>query len=233
MQPCVSASMRGLRVAIASVSSEPNAASPTLVFRVLVEEPSVAFIQAALLRCQVFIDIHHRTYSGVEGERLKELFGEPARWVHMRPLLWTTVPVVLSRCEGTVNLDVSISCSYDFEVSAGKYFRALEDGEIPLLFMFSGTIFAAESSALAVTQVSWDTDTRFRLPVRIWCEAMEQHFGDDTWVRLSRHGFDALDHVRRRRGFTTWDEVVEELCAGNPEPAPAKDIATGLQSRRS
>ena len=224
--------MRGLRVAIASVRSEPNAASPTLVFRVLVEEPSEAFVQAALLRCQVYIDIDNRTYSGAESERLKELLGEPARSVHMRPLLWTTVPVVLSRCEGTVNLDVSISCSYDFEVSSGKYFRALEEGEIPLLFMFSGTIFAAESSALPVTQVAWDTDTRFRLPVRIWCEAMEQHFGDDTWVRLSRHGFDALDHVRRRRGFTTWDEVVEELCAPNVEAAPAKNMPAGLRGRR-
>jgi hypothetical protein len=157
----------------------------------------------------------------------------------MRPLLWTTVPVVLSRCEGTVDLDVPISCSYDFEVASGKYFRALDDGEIPLVFMFSGTIFAAASSALQVTQVAWDTETRFRLPAHTWQEAMEQHFGDDTWIRLGRLSFEALDRTRRLRGFTNWDQLVEALCDASPAPGrradgeaePVQDL-TGPQMRR-
>ena len=163
--------MTGLRFAIASARTDPHTAAPTLVFRVIVEEPSGAFIQAALLRCQVYIDVRCRKYSGPEGDRLNEVLGERTRWNDtMRPLLWATVPIVLSRCEGTVDLDVPISCSYDFEVASGKYFRALDDGEVPLVFMFSGTIFAAAPSALQVTQVPWDTETRFRLPARTWRE---------------------------------------------------------------
>ena len=33
-------------------------------------------------------------------------------------------------------------CTYDFEVAAAKYLHSLEQGEIPLLLMFSGTVFA-------------------------------------------------------------------------------------------
>lgn len=220
--------MTGLRFAIASVRTEPHTAAPTLVFRVIVEETSGAFIQAALLRCQVYIDVRRRKYSGPEGDRLNEILGERTRWNDtMRPLLWTTVPVVLSRCDGRVDLDVPISCSYDFEVASGKYFRALDDGEVPLVFMFSGTIFAAASTAIQVTQVPWDTETRFRLPAHTWREAMEQHFGDDTWIRLGRPGFDALDRTRRERGFTTWDQLVEALCDASPEPARVTDGERG------
>ena len=211
--------MMEVRFTVASVHAEPHAAAPTLVFRVHVEEVSGAFIQAALLRCQVFIDVPRRKYSTVEGERLNEIVGEPARWSDtMRPLLWTTVPLVLSRCQGTVDVELPISCSYDFEVASSKYFRALDEGEVPLLFLFSGTIFAAGPSALQVAQLPWDSEARFRLPVRTWRDAMEQHFGDSTWLRLDRQSFDTLDRVRRHGGFVTWDEVIEALCAEKRVP---------------
>jgi Family of unknown function (DUF6084) len=219
--------MTGLRLAIASARSEPYAAAPTLVFRIVVDEPAGALVQAALLQCQVYIDVRRRTYSALEGERLNEIVGERTRRNDtMRPLLWATAPVVLSRRQSSMAADVPISCGYDFELASAKYFRMLEDGEVPLLFMFSGTIFRAGTSALQVSQLPWDTETRFRLPVRTWREAMEQHFGDSAWFRLSRSGFDALDRVRRRRGCSTWDQLVEALCAEGAE------AEAGLQNRR-
>ena len=219
--------MTGLRLAIASARSEPHAAAPTLVFRIVVDEPAGALVQAALLQCQVYIDVRQRTYSALEGERLNEIIGERSRWNDtMRPLLWSTAPLVLSRRQGSMAVDVPISCSYDFGLASAKYFRALDDGEVPLLFMFSGTIFRAGTSALQVTQLPWDTETRFRLPVRIWREAIEQHFGGTAWLRLSRSGFDALDRVRRRRGCLTWDQLVEALCAEGAE------VEAGPQTRR-
>src|SRR5262245_61772936 len=179
--------MMGVHFSIVSARSEPHAAAPTLVFRVRVEESSGVFIQAALLRCQVYIDVARRKYSMDEGARLNEIIGEPVRWSEtMRPLLWTTVPLVLSRSHGTMDVDLPISCSYDFEVASSKYFRALDEGEVPLMFLFSGTMFSAGPSALQVGQVPWDSEARFRLPVRTWREAMEQHFGDSTWIRLQR-----------------------------------------------
>ena len=103
--------MMEVRFTVASVRAEPHAAAPTLVFRIHVEEASGALIQAALLRCQVLIDVPRRKYSAVEGERLNEIVGEPARWIDtMRPLLWMTVPLVLPRCQGTADVDLPISC---------------------------------------------------------------------------------------------------------------------------
>jgi len=131
----------------------------------------------------------------------------------MRPLLWATVPLVLSRCEGSVEVDLPVACTYDFEVAAAKYLRALDEGDVPLLFMFSGTIFAASPAGLQVTPVSWDAEARFRLPLGTWQEAMDQHFGDSTWIRLGRPSFDALDRLRRARGLVSWDQVVDALCA--------------------
>jgi uncharacterized protein DUF6084 len=217
--------MTDIRFTIVSVRTEPHAAAPTLVFRVVVEEPSGQFIQAALLRCQVYIDMRRRRYSAAEGERLSDIVAEPARWNEtMRPLLWADVPLVLSRCKGTVDVDVPIACSYDFEVASAKYFRALDDGEVPLVFMFSGTLFAAGPSALQVAQVPWDAEARFRLPVRTWQEAMGQHYGDSTWIRLCRSSFDALDRVRRVRGFVNWDQVVDALCSETAAHNPAESL---------
>jgi len=208
--------MMDVHFMVASARAEPRSAAPTVVFQVRIEESSEAVIQAALLRCRVYIDMRRRRYSTAEGERLNEIVGEPARWNDtMRPLLWATAPLVLSRYQGTLDVDLPISCSYDFEVASAKYFRALDEGEVPLLFMFSGTVFGVGSPGLQVAQVSCDSEARFRLPVSTWREAMGQHFGDSTWIRLHRESFDTLDRARRDRGFTTWDQIVEALCADN------------------
>ena len=55
-----------------------------------------------------------------------------------------------------------MSCSYDFNLAATKYFAALEGGDLPLCFLFSGTIFhEAGDGALQVAQISWE---KRRLP---------------------------------------------------------------------
>ena len=42
-----------------------------------------------------------------------------------------------------------VTCTYDFDVVGTKYFAALEDGEIPLEFLFSGTVFYRRKAGLA------------------------------------------------------------------------------------
>jgi hypothetical protein len=209
--------MIDINFSIASVRAEPHAAAPTLVFGVAFQETAGTAIHAGLLRCQVYIEVRRRRYSPVEGERLSELVGERPRWNEtMHPLLWTTVPFVLPRCEGSAQVELPVACTYDFEVASTKYFHALDGDEVPLLFMFSGTIFAAGPSGVQAAQVPWEKEARFRLPVRVWRDAMDQHFGDATWIRLSRESLDALDRVRRQRGLLTWDQLVQALCAQTP-----------------
>jgi hypothetical protein len=42
---------------------------------------------------------------------------------------------------GTTVVDLHVPCSYDMEVLASKYLDALAGGEVPLEFLFSGTVF--------------------------------------------------------------------------------------------
>ena len=46
----------------------------------------------------------------------------------------------------------------DFEVAAAKYFHALRDGEIPLLLLFSGTVFYRGDDGMLVDQIPWDRE---------------------------------------------------------------------------
>ena len=57
------------------------------------------------------------------------------------------------RSTGAADVDLPVPCSYDFNLAATKYFAALEGGDIPLCFLFSGTIFyEADDGALQVAR---------------------------------------------------------------------------------
>ena len=103
------------------------------------------------MRCQIRIEPARRRYTDAEQERLLDLFGTPERWGQtLRPMLWTHAVAVVPPFIGTAVADLPVPCSYDFSLAATKYFGGLEGGEIPLCFLFSGTIFyEAEDGALA------------------------------------------------------------------------------------
>ncbi len=42
---------------------------------------------------------------------------------------------------GSVEVDVPVPCTYDLEIAATSYFHALQQGDIPFVLLFSGTIF--------------------------------------------------------------------------------------------
>ena len=99
-------------------------------------------IQALALRAQVRIEPQRRRYSSDESERLVELFGQPAQWGEsLRPFLWTQVATVVGSFRGTSEVELALPCTYDFEVSAARYLHGLDDGDIPLVLLFNGTIF--------------------------------------------------------------------------------------------
>ena len=59
---------------------------------------------------------------------------------------------------GTTEVDLPMPCTYDFEVAGSKYLHALRDGFVPLLLLFSGTVFTRGSRGSAVEQVGWDCE---------------------------------------------------------------------------
>ena len=196
---------------LADARPEPYAAVPTITFGLQVDSGGDA-IHSVALHCQIRIEPHRRRYSRVEEERLLELFGETPRWGDtLKPFLWTQVSLMLPGFAGSAAALLQVPCTYDLEVAAAKYFHALDDGEIPLLFLFSGTVFAKGAAGLQVSQVPWHKDATYRLPVRVWRELMNLYFPNSGWLRLQRETLDALLRFKARRVLATWDEAVGAL----------------------
>jgi hypothetical protein len=193
----------------------PFAAVPSLLFKLRIENPGEEPVRSVALNTQIRISATRRHYDAAEGERLLELFGEPSRWRDtLRSLLWTHTVVQVPPFSGSTVVEMPVTCTYDLEVVAAKYFHALEGGEVPLEFLFSGTVFyAGEGGRLQVERISWEKEAEFRLPVRLWKETMEHYFPNSAWLRLRKDAFDRLYDYKARRGLPTWEAAVEELLS--------------------
>ena len=195
------------------------AAIPSLVFKLRIENLEDEPVRSVALNTQIRIAATGRHYEAAEQERLLELFGEPSRWKDtLRSLLWTHTVLQVPRFSGSTVVDMPVACTYDLEVVAAKYFYALEDGEVPLEFLFSGTIFyAGEDGRLQTTRISWEKEAEFRLPVRLWKEMMDQYFPNSAWVRLRKDAFDQLYDYKVRKGLPTWEATVEALLQASEQ----------------
>ena len=130
----------------------------------------------------------------------------------MRSLLWTHTVLQVPRFSGSTVVDMPVTCTYDLEVAAAKYFHALEDGEVPLEFLFSGTVFyTGEDGRLQTARISWEKEAEFRMPVRLWKGMMEHYFPNSAWIRLHKDAFNQLYDYKVRRGLPTWEAAVEAL----------------------
>ncbi|HUF31953.1 MAG TPA: DUF6084 family protein [Acidimicrobiales bacterium] len=191
-----------------------HAAVPTLDLKVRLDERSGATVHAVALRCQIRIEPQRRRYTAEEEDRLEELFGAAPRWGDtLRPFVWTHVSTTVGRFRGSIEIDLPVECSYDFEVAAAKYLHGLGDGEVPLLLLFNGTTFSDGDGpgALHVEPVAWHAEAAFRLPVRTWRELMDHYFPGGGWVRLPRATIDAIQRFKVDRALATWEQAVEVL----------------------
>ena len=153
------------------------AAAPTMLFDIEVVEPSHRRVYGIRLQCQIRAEPVRRRYSGAEEQALSDLFGEPERWGDtLKPIQVSTVSTMVPGFTDSTRFELPVPCTYDTEVAAASYFRALDDGEIPLLLLFSGSVFFAGGEGLLVEQVPWDREVAFRLPVSTWRALMEAHF---------------------------------------------------------
>ena len=158
------------------------------------------------------IEPKRRQYDPGEERRLTELFGETPRWGDtLQPFLWTNVSLTVPGFTGSTEIDLPITCTYDFEIAAAKYMHSLDSGEIPIVALFSGTVFGRSASGLTAAPVSWSEEASFRLPVSLWRDMMDLYFPNTGWLRLSRETLDALQHYKAQRALLTWDETFGQL----------------------
>lgn len=213
--------MPDLRFQVVGAEPERGAAEPVLTFKLRIAESAALAIHTVVLRCQVRIEPGRRRYTSREQERLVDLFGGPERWGQtLRPMLWTHANVMVPAFTGAADVDLPVPCSFDFALAATKYFDALEDGDIPLCFLFSGTMFfASPTGALQVAQVPWDKEASCRLPAATWRSLMMQHYGENAWLSIRKDTFDRLSRYKSSHGLATWEQTFDRLLAAAEEPA--------------
>jgi hypothetical protein len=206
--------MPELSFTVVHIGPERYAAAPNLVARIRVEETTGERVHALALRAPVRIEPQRRRYDDTEEQALLDLFGDRSRFAEtMRPFPWLHASTVAQGFSGATEIELPLPCTYDFDVSGTTYLHALRDGEIPLLFLFSGTVFTRGTTGFSVARVPWDCEARFRMPVAVWRDLMEHFFPGTEWLRMRRDTVEALAHYRHVRGLTSWDDVVAALLA--------------------
>ena len=200
---------------IVDVEPARHAAAPTLYFKLAISQGEKPVpIQSISLQSQIRIETKRRLYKQEEQARLTDLFGEPARWNQtLHSMLWTHASVAVPPFDGDCTVvDLPVPCSFDFNLAGTKYFHGLEHGEVPLLLLFSGSVFYRDQNErLSMDLISWNKEAKYRLPVEVWQNMMELYYPNCTWLCVNRQVFEALYEYKRRRGYTDFDEALTSL----------------------
>lgn len=220
--------MFDLSYTVVDVEPQCYAAAPALAFKLRIASSDPAqTIHNVLLQCQIQIESTRRRYTPDEQRRLVDLFGAPDRWSEtLRTMLWTHASVMVPPFQGETLVDLPVPCTFDFNVAATKYFHGLADGDVPLEFLFSGSIFyPAVGGGLQVARIAWDKEAKYRLPLAAWKEMMDHYYPNSAWLSLPRATFERLYDFKLRSGIPTWEQTVEALLAGQRHGAEEQAVA--------
>jgi Family of unknown function (DUF6084) len=200
--------------AVLDVSPEPYAVTPVLTARIGIAAVGEEPVHAIALRCQIRIEPLRRGYTDEEAAGLLDLFGPRERWgTTQHNFLFLHSSTMVQGFTGATQVDLPLECTYDFEVTAAKYFHALRDGNIPLQFLFSGTVFTRGQNNFAVQQVPWDREDHYAMPVSVWRELMALHYPNTGWMRLNRDTIEALAAYKSAHGMLGFDDTIASLLA--------------------
>jgi hypothetical protein len=209
------------RFAVLDVAAEPYAVAPQLTARLRIEETTGRRIHAIALRCQVRIEPQRRRYDGGEEDGLRGLFGERSRWGDtLKPFLWMQANTTVQGFTGGTETDLALPCTYDLDVIGTRYLHALDAGDAPLDFLFSGTIFTRGGSGFEVEQVPWACEARYAMPVAVWREMIASYFPNSGWLRVGSDVLAELAAFRARHDLISWDETMRRLLSAADRPAP-------------
>jgi hypothetical protein len=205
--------MFDLDFAIEKAGPSAHAASPALGLTLAVKARSGAPVRGILLACQVRLEVARRTYDDAEADRLFELFGMRADWSRtQQSLLWAQPTLLVPEFERSVTVELPLACALDFELATGKYLLGLGQGVVPLLFLFSGTVFhATADDRLQASPISRSAECRFALPFEVYRATLAPFFADRAPIALDRSLLHRLARYKRKRGAPTIDLALAEL----------------------
>jgi hypothetical protein len=186
------------------------APSMTLELRIT----SAERVDAIALRCQIRVEPQLRRYSATEADRLHDLFGSTDRWATtLKPMQLANLSVMVPGFTGSTTVDLPLPVTYDMEIATTKYFDGLTDGTVPLLLLFSGTVFSKVDGKLRVEQVPWSKESSYALPVKTWRETIDVHFPNSAWLAVHRETLDSLRRFKTRHALPTWESALAALLA--------------------
>jgi hypothetical protein len=194
--------------------ADKYAVVPSMFFTLRVSETTGQRVEAIALRCQIRIEPARRRYSDDEAERLNDLFGDTQRWADtLKPVQFINVSIMVPGFTGSTDIDLPVPLTYDMEIGATRYFAGLDDGEVPLLLLFSGTVFGISDGRMSVAQVPWSKEASYRLPVSVWRAAIDSHFPNTAWIKFSNLTFDELLRYKAAKGLPTWEATILYLLS--------------------
>jgi hypothetical protein len=178
-----------LAFSVQEVVATEFAAVPTLAFKLrIVNSVAGEAVHTVALRCQIQIEASRRRYTPEEQRNIVPSF------------------------KSETLVDLPVTCTFDFNVAATKYFAGLKGGEIPLRLQFSGTVFyAGYEGELQVAPISWEQEATFRLPQATWQQMMDSYYPNSAWMSLRRDVFERLRQYKTQHGIPTWEQVLESV----------------------
>ena len=117
---------------------------------------------------------------------------------------------------GATTVPLIVPLTYDLDIAATKYFHGLDGGDVPLLLLFSGTVFTGAADRVQVGLVPWHEEAAFRLPVAVWRAAMDAHFPARAGCGCTGTRWTRCAAYRSERVLPTWDDTVERLLKEAP-----------------
>lgn len=212
-QPPAEPGLPAPRFEILDTEAVRFAAAPTLAFTGHVAETSGREVYTIALTAQIMIEPAKRTYDEATRERLFEMFGAPERWAATtHPFLWAELNVLVPAFTGATAFRLPMPCTYDLELAAAKYIHSMPDGEVPLLFNFSGTIFyRGDAGRMQIVKVPWECSARYSMPAATWQQMIAHHYPKGGWIRLDESTLDALGTRKAGRGLPSFDATVADL----------------------
>jgi len=177
--------MPELRFEIASIQRPATPGLPPTAFIRISNGSPPQRIQSIRLRCQALIEPARRRYGAAERTAVAALFGAPEHWASsLRSLPLANVEIVVPAFTGSTVAEVPVASVISF--TAQRYIDALREGEIPIIFLFSGTVFCESGAGVEIVPISWDRDARFRIPLVEWKECFPES---------SQHGQESAERV--------------------------------------
>jgi hypothetical protein len=202
---------------VLDIVAEPYAVAPQLTARLRITNSDGRRIHAIALRCQVRVQPQRRRYDETEQLGLRGLFGEPSRWGDtLKPFQWMQTNTTVQGFAGETEVDLPLPCTYDLDVIGTRYLHALGAGDMPLDFLFSGTVFLRGNTGFEVEPVPWACEAGYALPVSVWHDMMASYFPNSGWLRVGSDVLGELTAYRTRHDLISWDETLQRLLRAEP-----------------